>query len=77
MRNIRGVEISVLLKEYKTDEVKVSMRAKAYANVAAVAAKFGGGGHIRAAGCTLKMNVSEAEKVMMEAVSEALRKETE
>ena len=77
MRNIRGVEISVLLKEYKTDEIKVSMRAKAYANVAAVAAKFGGGGHIRAAGCTLKMNVSEAEKVMMEAVSEALRKETE
>ena len=53
------------------------MRAKAYANVAAVAAKFGGGGHIRAAGCTLKMNVSEAEKVMMKAVSEALRKETE
>ena len=74
MRNIRGVEVSVLLKEYAADEIKVSMRAKSYADVAAVAAKFGGGGHIRAAGCTLRMPIGEAENIITEAVSEALKK---
>lgn len=73
MRNIRGVEVSVLLKEYAADEIKVSMRAKSYADVAAVAAKFGGGGHIRAAGCTLRMPIGEAENIITEAVSEALQ----
>ncbi len=75
MRNIHGVEISVLLKEYGRDEVKVSMRAKSYADVAKIATGFGGGGHVRAAGCTLRMKISEAEKIMTEAVSEALQKE--
>lgn len=74
MRNIRGVEVSVLLKEYAADEIKVSMRAKSYADVAAVAAKFGGGGHIRAAGCTLRMPIGDAENIITEAVSEELQK---
>ena len=43
-------------------------------NVAEIAAEFGGGGHIRAAGCTLLMSMEEAEKQMRERVEAAFRK---
>lgn len=59
LRNIEGVEMAVFLKE-KGDCVKVSMRAKSYANVDKIAASFGGGGHKKAAGCTLHMDMNKA-----------------
>ena len=59
LRNIEGVEIAAFLKE-KGDAVKVSMRAKSYANVAEIVSVFGGGGHVKAAGCTLEMGMEEA-----------------
>ena len=63
LRNIRGVELAAFLKE-KGEEIKVSMRAKSYGNVDSIAVKFGGGGHAKAAGCTLKMPMQEAMKTM-------------
>lgn len=54
MQITKGVECALLLYETDTLEFKVSMRSKADVNVAEVAAYFGGGGHIRAAGCTMK-----------------------
>ena len=59
LRNIEGVEIAAFLKE-KGDAVKVSMRAKSHANVAEIVSVFGGGGHVKAAGCTLEMGMEEA-----------------
>ena len=59
LRNIEGVEIAAFLKE-KGDAVKVSMRAKSHANVAEIVSAFGGGGHVKAAGCTLEMGMEEA-----------------
>ena len=43
------------------------MRAKAPYDVAAVAKQFGGGGHVRAAGCTLQNMTMEEAGVVMEA----------
>ena len=60
LRSIRGVEVSALLKEKEDGIVKVSMRAKTYGNVAAICEAYGGGGHIKAAGCTLEMSMEEA-----------------
>ena len=60
LRSIRGVEISALLKEKEDGSIKVSMRAKTSANVAAICEKHGGGGHIKAAGCTLSMSMDDA-----------------
>lgn len=51
-RDIAGVETALFLKEKEPNVVKVSLRSKAYVDVCAVAKEFGGGGHIRAAGCT-------------------------
>lgn len=71
LRNIEGVEIAVFLKE-KDGAVKVSMRAKSYGDVGSIAVKFGGGGHTKAAGCTLKMGMDEALEVMKTEIKEYL-----
>lgn len=50
---VSGVECAIFMYETGTLEYKVSMRSKGKVDVAAVAMKFGGGGHVRAAGCTM------------------------
>jgi phosphoesterase RecJ-like protein len=40
-------------------EYKVSLRSDEKVDVAKVASYFGGGGHVRAAGCTLKGTAAE------------------
>ena len=50
---------------------RVSMRSKGL-DVSKVAGEFDGGGHIRAAGCTLKMPLAEAKKAVLDAIERAL-----
>ncbi len=50
---VKGVECAIFMYETGTLEYKVSMRSNGRVNVSAVAVKFGGGGHVRAAGCTM------------------------
>lgn len=52
--NIKGVDCAIFMYETGHMEYKVSMRSNELVNVAEVGAYFGGGGHIRAAGCTMK-----------------------
>lgn len=68
MRSIDGVEIAVLLKEQKSGEVKATMRAKTSGDVSKIAKKYGGGGHVKAAGCSIDMKLEEVKKVMIEEV---------
>ena len=60
LRGISGVEVAVFLKEGKEGAVKVSMRSKSYANVSQLCQSHGGGGHVRASGCTLNMSMEDA-----------------
>lgn len=53
MRVTKGVEVAVLLTEIGELSYKVSMRSNAIVDVAQIAGHFGGGGHIRAAGCSM------------------------
>lgn len=70
-RDIENVEIGILLKEKSNNEIKVSLRSKAYADVSRVAKSFGGGGHIRAAGCTINDSIENAKtKILEEALKE-------
>lgn len=62
LRNISGVEISAFLKETEENQIKVSLRAKTYGDVSAIAQSFGGGGHKKASGCTLNTSLAEAKK---------------
>lgn len=51
--NIKGVDCAVFLYQIGALQYKVSMRSNEKVNVAKIAQLFGGGGHVRAAGCTM------------------------
>lgn len=72
-RSIVGVEVAVLLKEVGPQEIKGGLRSNLWLNVNEIAAQFGGGGHKRAAGCTLRLPMAEAKQSIITAIKEALR----
>lgn len=53
LRNTEGIEVAMFLYELEPQVFKVSLRAAGDVDVSAVASIFGGGGHKKAAGCTL------------------------
>ena len=53
LRMTEGVECAILIYEIGLHKYKVSLRSNDYVNVSQIASGFGGGGHIRAAGCTM------------------------
>ena len=69
LRNISGVEISAFFKEVKPGEVKVGLRSKTYGDVSAIAQSFGGGGHKKAAGCTLYTSLEDAKQKISSAIA--------
>ncbi len=50
---VKGVDCAIFMYETGTLEYKISMRSNGQVDVASVAMRFGGGGHVRAAGCTM------------------------
>lgn len=71
-RNIQGVEVGVLFKVIDGNAVKASMRSAGKVDVAAIAAEFGGGGHIRAAGCRIEGSLDEVTKMVIERIQQSL-----
>ncbi len=59
MRITEGVEVAIFLYEIENHVFKVSMRSNNYVNVSKVASYFGGGGHVRASGCTMNGSVHD------------------
>ncbi|SHE27861.1 DHH family phosphoesterase [Alkalibacter saccharofermentans] len=53
-RDIKGVEVAVMIKETSRDTFKVSFRANTDFDVSKIAVHYGGGGHSKAAGCTIR-----------------------
>ncbi len=72
VRSIQGTEIAIVLKEKSPNVFKASMRAKTYANVQQIAEKLGGGGHEKAAACTLEMSAEEAIALVAKEAESAL-----
>lgn len=52
-----GVEAAIFLYELGPQEYKVSMRSRELIDVSEIAVFFGGGGHMRAAGCTMQGSI--------------------
>jgi phosphoesterase RecJ-like protein len=67
-----GVAISALFKEQPDGGTKVSLRAAAPYDAAALARRFGGGGHIRAAGFSLAEGVDDAIRRVIPALEAAV-----
>lgn len=53
-RRIQGVEIGITLWEKPEGGYRTSLRTRRTVDASAICAQFGGGGHLRAAGCTLR-----------------------
>lgn len=51
--SVDTVEVSASVMEVRKGQYKISLRSKIYADVNKIAGTFGGGGHVRAAGCML------------------------
>lgn len=72
LRSLAGVEYAAFVKEKEPGVIRVSLRAKRMGDVAKIAAALGGGGHIKAAGCTLNMTIEEATAMVKQKLSEAI-----
>ena len=60
--DVEGVEIAVLLREGDEMTTRVSVRTRGPWDGSKMTMRFGGGGHMRAAGCTLHTSITQAEQ---------------
>ena len=66
-RSLDTAEIAVCFKETAPGEVRLSFRSKGAIDVAALAARWGGGGHRNAAGATAHGSLAAVERAVIEA----------
>lgn len=59
LRTIDGVECAIFMYEVDNHMYKVSMRSNYVVDVSRIASYFGGGGHVRAAGCTMSGSIHD------------------
>ena len=74
--DIDGVALAALFREQPDGRTRVSVRSAAPYDAAALCGRFSGGGHARAAGCTLDMDVDAAVQTFIPAMEAALGEET-
>ena len=70
-RYIEGVEVAIMFKAVEKAVTRVSMRSRNL-DVSEIAITFGGGGHLRAAGCTIEAALPEAQQQLLKALKEKL-----
>jgi phosphoesterase RecJ-like protein len=71
-RGIAGVDVGILFQETQDNGVKVSLRSGSQVDVSAIAQKFAGGGHRRAAGCRVQAPLSQVQRELLDVVAGAL-----
>ncbi len=67
----QGVRAGALLKEIDDCNTKVSLRSNNGLDVARIAAMYGGGGHINAAGCVIPLSLDKAKEELIRHLTEA------
>ena len=72
LRSLNGVEVVAMLKERHDGTVRCSLRARGDVDVQAIVSRFGGGGHKKAAGATMRMSLAAAEVAIEAAVQQAV-----
>jgi len=72
VRGVRDAEVGILFREMADGGIRVSLRSRESINVAAIAEKFGGGGHRMASGCTVNLPLAEAESAVIASLRSSL-----
>lgn len=71
--SLEGVEVGVYIRERGENEYKVSLRSNKYVDVASIADALGGGGHVRAAGYTMReTKIDEVKKLTVSEIKKHL-----
>lgn len=68
IRCVEGSAVAVLFSEVEARQIRVSLRSRGQINVAAMARRFGGGGHRPAAGCTIAATLDDAREQVLAAI---------
>jgi phosphoesterase RecJ-like protein len=64
-RSIAGTRLALLFRQLASGRVKVSFRSRSPVDVAALAQRFGGGGHVKAAGASLEGAMGEVQETVL------------
>jgi phosphoesterase RecJ-like protein len=72
LASTKEADVTIFLKEVSASETRISLRTSAKADAVAIAAEFGGGGHVRAAGCTVQASLDEARPLILAAAEREL-----
>ncbi|HEX8907068.1 MAG TPA: bifunctional oligoribonuclease/PAP phosphatase NrnA [Longimicrobiaceae bacterium] len=72
-RSIAGTEVALLFRETEDGKTKISFRSNGHADVNRLARKFGGGGHVKAAGALVDGPADRIAPSVIAAVHDALR----
>lgn len=67
-----SVEVGITIKQKTEDRYKISFRSSNNVDVSKICAVFGGGGHVKAGGCTLVGTYDEVREKLVSAAKEAL-----
>ena len=70
--SVEGTKASIIIKEKDENSLKVSLRGKENIDMAALAGKFGGGGHRNAAGLVTKLSPEDITKALVEEIAKGL-----
>lgn len=76
-RQIEGVWVGFTLRQKADSSYKVSARTGNHADASVICGLLGGGGHARAAGCTLSGSVDEIVDCLLDATARAVPRITE
>ena len=72
-RSIDKVKVAVIFKEDNGARINVSFRSKGDVDVNRIAAFFGGGGHVKAAGCIVDGSLENVRKKVLSKVEDELK----
>lgn len=67
-RQVEGVKVGVTVKEKPDGQFKVSVRTDEDVDASKICAHFGGGGHVRAAGCTFGSSLEKSKEELLKMI---------
>lgn len=72
LKGVNNTKIACFLYEKNGTDVKASFRGNDGYDVCVLAQKFGGGGHVKAAGCTIQEPIAKAKEMIFAEISKVL-----
>lgn len=73
LRSAEDVEVIVIFNEVGSTRTRVNFRSKGNLDVALLASRYQGGGHAKASGCTLDLNLQKSRKEILRAIFKELK----